>query len=249
MSDKNTDAIKVLASAKRVAVLTGAGISAESGIPTFRGKDGIWNKIRPEQLASMDAFLREPELVRGWYNYRRKIVLQAKPNAAHITLAKMEQTVDHLAISTQNVDGLHKRAGSSKVLELHGNILRDRCNDCGRVFSEIDRDYESLHCECSGLIRPDVVWFGEMLPEDVLEESFEEARNADVYFSIGTAATVFPAAQLPIEALNSGAYVIEVNIKKTSLTPYIQKHFSGQAGQVLPQILKAVLKEKNRNNE
>ncbi len=244
----SSDVIKRIAAARRIAVLTGAGISAESGIPTFRGEDGIWKKIRPEELASMDAFLKNPALVWEWYEYRRKIIRDVTPNAAHYTLAEMEKHLPHLSISTQNIDGLHQRAGSARVYELHGNILRNRCNNCGRIDQNLDlgKDKKRPTCECGGLIRPDVVWFGEMLPADILDKSFEEAQNADVYFSIGTSAVVYPAAQLPVEALHNGAYVIEINLEPTPLTSRVHAHYHGKAGDILPELWQAVKNEIGR---
>jgi len=225
-----------LASAVRVAVLTGAGISAESGVPTFRGQDGLWKKFKPEELANMDAFLRNPELVWEWYQYRRKIITEIKPNPAHKTLAKMEEFFPHFSIATQNVDGLHYRAGSSTVYELHGNILRNKCTKCGKTtfVVDVDENQPVPKCECGGLIRPDVVWFGEYLPEDMLEASFQAAREADVYLSIGTSAVVYPAAMLPVEAKKHGAYVIEINLEPTPLSHQVDVSIQGKAGEILP---------------
>jgi len=249
MIDIAQDVIQKIAGAQRIAVLTGAGISAESGVPTFRGKGGIWNNLKPEELASMDAFLQNPEIVWQWYEHRRKIIGEVKPNAAHLTLAAMEKSNAFVGIATQNVDGLHHRAGSSNVHELHGNILRNRCNACGKLFNDVDISaaHKLPTCECGGRIRPDVVWFGEMLPQDVLEKAFDDARNADVYFSIGTAAVVFPAAQLPMHALQHGAFVLEINTEPTLLTPKVHLSCRGKAGEVLPEIWRAVEKEKRAN--
>jgi len=229
--------IEHLAHAKRVAVLTGAGISAESGVATFRGKDGIWNKLKPQELASMDAFLKNPSLVLEWYEYRRNLIKDVTPNKAHKTLAEMENVYPYFAISTQNIDGLHAKAGSRNIYELHGNILRNRCNECGTYVEHVEFESGTLpRCECGGLVRPDVVWFGEMLPIDILDQSFVEAQNADVYLSIGTSAVVYPAAQLPVTALQSGAFVIEINLELTNLSPHVDASFQGKAGDVLPQI-------------
>jgi len=234
--------IERIAAAQNVAVLTGAGISAESGVATFRGENGIWNKFKPEELASMDAFMKNPELVWEWYEYRRKILEAVSPNQSHHVLAEMETFFPHFSISTQNVDGLHFQAGSENVYELHGNISRNRCAKCDRIVRQIEIIKGNLtpRCQCGGLIRPDVVWFGEMLPQDVLDASFEEAAIADVYFSIGTSAVVYPAAMLPNEAKRHGAFVIEINLEPTSLTPYADISIRGKSGTVLPEIWQQV---------
>ena len=230
-----------LVKATNVAVLTGAGISAESGVPTFRGADGIWKKFKPEELASMDAFMRNPELVWEWYEHRRKIIRDIKPNPAHYTLRKMEEYYPYFSIATQNVDGLHNRAGSRTVYELHGNILRSKCNKCGKIVLDVKLEKNQVPtCECGGLIRPDVVWFGEMLPEDVLNASFEAARSAEVYFSIGTSAVVYPAAMLPQEAKRHGAFVVEINLEPTPLSNQVDVSIMGKAGEILPQLWQQV---------
>ncbi|MBN2414036.1 NAD-dependent deacylase [candidate division KSB1 bacterium] len=248
MSTFSQELLEKLATAKSVGVLTGAGISVESGIATFRGHDGIWKKFKPEELASMDAFLKNPELVWEWYEYRRQIIYKVKPNPAHFTLAEMESCYPEFTISTQNVDGLHALAGSKNILELHGNILYNRCNQCGKKFK--DTGYEKgkpfQYCNCGGKIRPDVVWFGEPLPAQELEKSFNVAAKSDVYFSIGTSANVYPAAMLPVEAKLYGAYVIEINLEKTTLSGQVDVSFLGKAGEILPEMWQAVQKYKNK---
>jgi NAD-dependent deacetylase len=230
--------------AKRIGVLTGAGISAESGLATFRGEDGIWTKLNPLELASMDAFLKNPSRVWEWYEHRRNIMLNVEPNEAHFTLAAMEAAYPHFSISTQNIDGLHQRAGSRTVHELHGNIARSRCSECNTFVDDVELKKDSIppRCRCGGIIRPDVVWFGEMLPQDALEQAHEAARSADVYFSIGTSAVVYPAAQLPYEAAHHGAFVVEINLQPTDLTPHADSSLRGKAGQILPQLWQAVQK-------
>ncbi|MDO8549872.1 MAG: Sir2 family NAD-dependent protein deacetylase, partial [Ignavibacteria bacterium] len=159
--------IEKLSNSKSVVFFTGAGISAESGIPTFRGKDGIWNKIKPEELASFNAFLKNPELVWGWYNYRKKIIHQSQPIPAHIAIAEAENIFPEVTVITQNIDNLHRRASSKTVFELHGNIERNYCIKCKTFYNEeLDFSRGVPKCKCGGLIRPDVVWFGEYLPED-----------------------------------------------------------------------------------
>ncbi|NOZ56301.1 MAG: NAD-dependent deacylase [Calditrichaeota bacterium] len=237
--------IRRLLNASRVAVLTGAGISAESGVPTFRGKDGLWRRFRPEELATVDAFLKNPALVWEWYNYRRRIVTEVQPNPGHRALVELEKLVPDFAVITQNVDGLHQRAGSRKVLELHGNILRSRCMRCGKLYTELTfENGEVPRCECGGLIRPDVVWFGEMLPQDVLEEAYHYARTASVFLSVGTSALVQPAASLPLEARAYGAYVVEINPETTPITHEVDEHISGKAGEILPKLVETLRRSK-----
>ncbi len=234
--------VQRLAVAVRVGVLTGAGISAESGIDTFRGARGLWKKFKPEELASMDAFLKNPQLVLQWYEYRRRIIKSVKPNPAHHVLMEMEKHFAHFAISTQNIDSLHFKAGSKNVLELHGNILKNRCTRCGcsNFHPETGQNGQPQKCGCGGLFRPDVVWFGEMLPEDALTESFEIAGRADVYFSIGTSAVVYPAAMLPVTAADAGAYVVEINTEKTAITNRTHESIRGKAGEILPALWRVV---------
>lgn len=243
--------VERLSTAHHVAVLTGAGISAESGIATFRGADGLWKKFKPEELASMDAFLRNPNLVWEWYNYRRKIINNVSPNAGHYTLAKMEKHYPYFSISTQNVDGLHSRAGSKNVFELHGNILLNRCAACGKIVTDIEfqQGEEIPRCQCGGMLRPDVVWFGETLEPEVLQASFEEAATAEVYFSIGTSGIVYPAAMLPGEAKRNGAYVVEINLEATPLSSQVDESFLGKAGEILPQLWKLVETKNNHGHE
>lgn len=237
--------LEKLRKATRVAVLTGAGISAESGVPTFRGKDGLWKKFRPEELANFDAFIRNPQLVWEWYQYRRRLISEVEPNPGHRALVELEKLLPDFAVITQNVDGLHQRAGSRKVIELHGNILRNRCIECGKVTYEVDFPKDDVpHCECGGLIRPDVVWFGELLPEEALEQAYMYARTSNMFFSVGTSAVVQPAASLPLEAKRYGAYVVEINTESTPLTPYADEHLRGKAGEVLPKLVEALTRSK-----
>jgi NAD-dependent deacetylase len=224
--------------AKRVSVLTGAGISAESGIPTFRGMDGIWKKFNPQELASLDAFMPNPELVWEWYEYRRKVLKSISPNPAHYVLAKMEQQFPHFTISTQNVDGLHQNAGSKTVYELHGSIQQNKCLECGIQIKDVflPKNGTVPHCTCGGMVRPDVVWFGENLPVDILDTCFTEAKLADVFFTIGTSSVVYPAAKLPEEAKNNGAFVVEINLEPTPFSPKADHTIFAKAGDVLPKI-------------
>jgi NAD-dependent deacetylase len=236
-----TDRLKaLLGKANSIVAFTGAGISAESGVPTFRSADGIWKKMRPEELASMDGFLRNPGLVWEWYAHRKRLIAEVQPNAGHIALAQMEKLVPDFAVITQNIDNLHRRAGSSRVYELHGNIERNYCMACGRTYSneELLKNPGVPHCmQCDGSIRPDVVWFGEMLPEDAWEASVRAAEAASLFFSIGTSAVVYPAASLPVTAQASGAYLVEINPEPTPLTERADEFLQGSAGTVLPMLL------------
>jgi NAD-dependent deacetylase len=230
--------IDTLRKADSIVFFTGAGISSESGIPTFRGKDGIWNKIKPEELANFNAFIRNPEMVWEWYNHRKKIIHEAKPNAAHLTIAEMQNHFKNVTVVTQNIDNLHRRAGSKTIFELHGNIERNFCINCKKYYNEeLDFSGGVPKCECGGLIRPDVVWFGEYLPEDQFLGGEKAAINSDVFFVVGTSAVVYPAAGLVYTAKQSGATVVEVNIEETALTSIADYSYFGKAGEILPGIL------------
>lgn len=232
--------ISKLRHAKSVAVLTGAGISAESGVPTFRGEEGIWKKFKPEELANFDAFIRNPDLVWEWYKHRKRIIATIQPNPGHYALAEMERHHEDFSIVTQNIDNLHRRAGSRKVYELHGNIERNYCVDCGKRFTndEIMRQENAPRCTaCNGLVRPDVVWFGELLPVDQWDLSVAVAERSEVFFSIGTSAIVYPAASLPTVAKRAGAYVVEINVEPTEISYRIDETIVGKSGEVLPQLV------------
>ncbi len=230
--------IQRLKNSDTVVILTGAGVSAESGVPTFRGEEGLWKKMNPQELASVNGFMRNPELVWEWYQYRRQLMRQVEPNPGHYAIADMEKQFPRVVLITQNIDGLHARAGSSGILELHGNIARNKCLDCGLPFSEeIDLRNDLPRCSCGGMIRPDVVWFGEMLPQNVIQQAFLAAEQADVFFSVGTSAVVQPAASLPLIASRAGAYVVEVNLEPTPLTPTADLFLPGKSGEIFPQIV------------
>ncbi len=229
-----------IASCRSVAILTGAGVSAESGIATFRDPGGLWQQFKPEELANIDAFLRNPTLVQSWYAERRKTVDSAAPNPAHRALAALESVV-RTTLITQNVDNLHQRAGSRNVVELHGNILRNYCIDCSAEASITGDDVsvgEQIAClHCGGLIRPDVVWFGEMLPPDAIRSAQTAAAECDIFLTVGTGAEVYPAAELPVIAANSGAYVVEMNIQPTNVTRLVNEVITGPVGETLPQLV------------
>jgi NAD-dependent deacetylase len=241
----STQLVEHLRSAKWVAAFTGAGISAESGVPTFRSPDGLWSKFKPEELASMEGFLNNPSMVWEWYKHRKKIIAEVKPNAGHFALVALEKLVPRVSVITQNIDNLHRRAGSTAVHELHGNIERNYCMKCGarKTEEELALAGDTPRCAaCGGLIRPDVVWFGEMLPDDEWEHAVRAARGADVFFSIGTSAVVYPAASLPLVALDAGAYVVEINPEPTPLTPRVQEFLQAPSGTILPEILSLLQK-------
>jgi NAD-dependent deacetylase len=237
------DMIERLRRARSVAALTGAGVSAESGIPTFRdAQTGLWARFRAEELATPEAFRRDPRLVWEWYEWRRGLVARAEPNAGHVALARLEHLVPDFTLVTQNVDGLHQRAGSRAVIELHGNIGRNKCfaKDV-RIEQGPERGGKLPRCpRCGAPLRPDVVWFGEALPPQALAEAERAARECDVFFSVGTSAVVFPAAQLPVSALESGAMVIEINKDRTPISSIATFSLCGAAGAILPALVQAV---------
>ncbi len=245
--------------AERIVVLTGAGVSAESGVPTFRGTDGLWKSRRPEELATPEAFVRDPRTVWEWYTWRRSVIGACAPNPAHLALARLALTRDHVTLVTQNVDGLHHRAADEVAdgladagvaaarahpLEVHGAMHRDRCSGCGRRSpGRADVDTTSVatlpRCElCGELLRPDVVWFGETLDMEVLGAALEAARHADLCLVVGTTSVVYPAASIPELAHRSGAAVVEVNPEETPLSRYATTTVRGAAGLTLPTVLR-----------
>lgn len=228
-----------LAAARTVAVLTGAGISADSGVPTFRGTDGLWQNFRAEDLATPEAFDRDPRLVWQWYDWRRTLLNSTEPNAAHDALVKLEARHDGFHLITQNVDGLHRRAGSRRVLELHGNIWRVRCVRCRQVTDNRDVPLALLpQCRsCGGLLRPHVIWFGEALDNEVLGASLSAAESCDVLLIIGTSGLVYPAAMLMPTAKAHQAYVIEVNLDPTPYSSDVDLSLQGRAKDIVPLLL------------
>ncbi|TVQ39115.1 MAG: NAD-dependent deacylase [Spirochaetaceae bacterium] len=245
-----------LAGTGRVVVLTGAGVSAESGIPTFRdAQTGYWQRFRPEDLATAEAFRRDPQTVWRWYAQRRAAVQGVEPNPGHTALARLENRLSEFTLITQNVDGLHARAGSRRVLELHGNLLRVRCfSGCvsysvgdGSPDARAAFDGDSSAAEtvpevprcphCGDYLRPDVVWFGENLPEQAIQRAFGAAESADLFLVVGTSAVVYPAAMLPRTALDCGATVVEINPDRTPLSTFVTLSIRGTAGEVLPRVI------------
>ncbi len=226
-----------------VVVLTGAGISAESGVPTFRGKDGLWKTYRAQDLATPEAFERDPKTVWEWYDYRRQIVATKRPNPAHVALAELDEKIPHFQLITQNVDGLHLEAGARRVIELHGNLFRVRCTAEGTVFEDREVPLKEIppHCRCGALLRPDVVWFGEPIPHDLLERSFEACRHASLMLVVGTSAVVQPAASMPLLARQAGAPVVEINPEETPITPFADISLRGRAGEIVPELATSLL--------
>ncbi len=235
--------ISLLRACRRAAALTGAGVSQESGVPTFRdAQSGLWAQYRPEDLATPEAFRRNPKLVWDWYAMRRARADSVAPNPGHYALVEMARCIEDFTLITQNVDGLHARAGSPKVIELHGNIRRVKCFECGQPAATWREDGETVpRCAaCGGLLRPDVVWFGEMLPSEALDAAWAAARACQVFFSIGTSGLVQPAASLAYAARGGGAAVVEINLEPTPLTAQADFFLRGKSGEILPALVAAV---------
>ena len=226
-----------LKDSRKIVFVTGAGISQESGIPTFRGKDGYWRKYDPMKLASIDAFYDDPKLVWEWYEDRRKNILSVKPNEGHFAISQMEEFKD-VVILTQNIDGLHQRSGSTNVLELHGSIIRIKCTVCDFI-DNITENFESLppKCKCGSMLRPDVVWFGEPLPQNIWQSAIKEASICDVMVIVGTSLVVSPANTLPVYAKQNGAILIEVNPEKTVMSNDMALSIQATSAEVLPKML------------
>jgi NAD-dependent deacetylase len=232
--------------ARRIAVFTGAGVSAESGIPTFReAQTGLWAQYSAEDLATPEAFMRDPATVWNWYEWRRRLMRAAQPNPAHRAIARLERLVERVTVITQNVDGLHVSAGSTNVIELHGNIWNNHCFSCKRPAPHgVDSADLPPRCpHCNGLLRPAVVWFGESLPPGSLESAVEVSESADVFFCIGTSSLVEPAASLPRYASLSGRAVVQINPEATSHDHIARYVLRGKAGEVLPNLLGATWPE------
>ena len=244
-------AAEILSQAERLAVLTGAGISAESGIPTFRGEDGLWKNYRAEELATPEAFDRDPKLVWEWYDWRRDIFSSKNPNPGHSVIAEWEKIFPSLALITQNIDGLHKRAGSENIIELHGNAWKLRCTREKTVSENYDvplKDIPPLCPDCGALLRPHVVWFGESLDAGIIQQASLVSATCDAMLVIGTSAVVQPAASLPFSALNRGVKVFEINPNPTPLTSYVDFSFRGKSGEILP-LIDAELKTMSLRNK
>ncbi|MEM1213561.1 MAG: NAD-dependent deacylase [Planctomycetota bacterium] len=238
-----------LRTAKHVFILTGAGVSAESNLPTFRDPGGLWDHHRPEDLASPDAFAKHPARVQSWYAHRRRAALDAQPNAAHHAIAQLAQHMPDLTLVTQNVDGLHQRAGSTQVLEIHGSLHRWHCSNTGEPIDDSALDAQlpanpddppMRSPSGTGYARPAVVWFGEGLPTDVLAEAEAKARTADIALSVGTSALVYPAAALPLIAQHAGAFTAEINPQPSAIAHQLDASITQPAGIALPQLSRAL---------
>lgn len=238
---------RALADARHVVVLTGAGVSAESGVPTFRARDGLWARYDPTQLATREAFEHDPELVWRWYSWRRTLIRGVQPNPGHYALAEMESLFPRFSLVTQNVDSLHRRAGNREVHELHGNIEHSRCIRCARPYHGDDTPPTDTlpYCSCGGAIRPGVVWFGEALPENELRFAESAAGDCDLFLSVGTSGLVYPAAGLPRVARQAGAFVVEINPEPGADAASIDESISGPSGVVLPLLLDTARRLRN----
>jgi NAD-dependent deacetylase len=235
------DLVSAIGTARHVCVLTGAGISAESGVPTFRdAQQGLWARYDAHELATPEAFVRDPELIWRWYRWRRDLVARAEPNAGHRALASLASKVSRLTLVTQNVDGLHQRAGSRDVIEFHGNLFTNRCFRDGHSV-DCDDDQPVPACpQCGGPVRPGVVWFGEAIPENALNVSFTAAADCDVFLSIGTSSLVQPAAGLAMIARDAGAATIEINPEPTDFAGSFSAVWCGNAGAILPKLIESL---------
>ena len=228
----------LLDGSRKVVALTGAGVSAESGVPTFRGREGLWKTYRPEDLARPDAFEAHPELVWEFYNWRRKMVAACEPNPAHIALAKLERALPNFLLITQNVDGLHARAGSRKLMEMHGSLWQVKCTVCTHAREEFGELDDLPECPvCGHLLRPGVVWFGEPLIPGVLKLAIAQISSADVFLSIGTSNLVQPAASFYQLAKDHGAVTVEINLEPTPNTGFMDFALHGKAGGILPELI------------
>ena len=228
-----------LKKAKHIVVVTGAGVSAESGIPTFRGPEGLWKHYRAEELATPQAFEKNPELVWEWYCWRRGIISKAKPNPGHIAIAELEKRYDDFLLITQNVDGLHRASGSHKLVEIHGCIWQTRCVKCNAIEQDNELDYRNIGpcIRCGGRKRPNVVWFGEPIPPMSLNSAFSAAESCDLMIVAGTSGIVQPVASLPFMAKKAGAYIIEINVDTTPISAVADIFLKGKSGEVLPGLI------------
>ena len=235
-------AIERLIDTKYLLVITGAGISAESGIPTFRGNDGLWQNYRAEDLATPWAFERNPEVVWRWYDWRRGIIGRAELNPGHLAIKQLEGLYDDFFLITQNVDGLHGRTGIKNMVEIHGNLWRARCTKDGRTSMLMDVPLKSIPptCECGNILRPDVVWFGESIPSEWLQKSYDVIDMCDTLIVAGTSGVVYPVASFPQSVKERGGCVIEINIEPTSISSIADISLFGKSGDLLPMLVKGI---------
>jgi NAD-dependent deacetylase len=237
------EVVEKLRGSECLVVLTGAGVSAESGVPTFRGKDGLWKDHRPEQLATQQAFEKDPELVWDWYHWRRNLVREVSPNPAHYAIVELERRVSDFTLITQNVDGLHLRAGSENVFQIHGDLHHARCSECAAIIA-LQGQKGLVTCElCQGQMRPNVVWFGESLNVRLLEQAYISSGRADFLIVAGTSNVVQPAASLAYAAIGNGGCVLEVNLNPTPLTGSASATVLGKAGEILSELVRLAFGE------
>lgn len=232
-----------LRAAERVVVFTGSGVSQESGIATFRDPGGVWQRFRPEEVATPEAFARDPARVWKWYVGRYRTMAGAEPNSAHRDIARWSELFPSVVVVTQNIDSLHERAGSPEVVELHGSLSRARCAECGEpvaMAEAVERPEEPPRCGCGGLLRPDVVWFGEILPQDAFGRAAEVTEACDLFVSVGTSASVYPAAGFIELALRRGAMVVEVNPEETPFSSLVDLRLAARAGEGVPELTRAL---------
>lgn len=231
--------INALRKARSVVVLTGAGVSAESGVPTFRGQEGLWRNYNPQELATPEAFKKDPTLVWEWYDWRRGLIAPLEPNPAHLAIAELEERSPSFLLVTQNIDGLHKKGGSKQMLELHGNIWNVRCVAEGTVAENHDVPLQNIPpmCSCGAMLRPHIVWFGESLDPHILHQSLQAIEACDFLIVAGTSAVVQPSASFPIMARERGATVLEVNMEPTPISSVVNSSLFGKAGELLPQLV------------
>lgn len=243
MEDKIKEAKAIIDNASSITVLTGAGISAESGIPTFRGEDGLWRKFRSEELATQEAFQRDPKLVWEWYDWRRGLVKEAMPNPGHYALVNLENEKTNFTLVTQNIDGLHQLTGNRNIIEMHGNLWQIRCTSCGVVEENHDVPLKEIHpkCKnCDALGRPNVVWFGEMIPMSIIDNILIAIDKCQVMLIVGTSGIVEPAASMGLVAKHTGKTVIEVNLETTPNSSHYDISILGKSGEILPMLCRGV---------
>ncbi|HNY70205.1 MAG TPA: NAD-dependent deacylase [Syntrophorhabdus sp.] len=243
----NESVVERLTQANSLLVITGAGISAESGIPTFRGADGLWRNYRAEDLATLDAFERDPVTVWEWYDWRRGIIGRAEPNPGHLAIKDLEDMFENFLLITQNVDGLHGRTGIRNIVEIHGNLWRTKCTREGKISMLMDVPLRSIppRCDCGAVLRPDVVWFGESIPSYALDLSFNVLEQCDTLIVVGTSGVVYPVASFPQTVKDNGGYVVEVNVEPTPISAIADASLYGNSGDILPMLVKW-LKERRK---
>lgn len=242
MEDKVREAKEIIGSVPNITVLTGAGISAESGVPTFRGRNGLWREYRSEDLATPEAFTRDPRLVWEWYEWRRKIIKEAKPNPGHYALVELENEKSDFTLITQNIDGLHQLSGNRNLVEMHGNLWQIRCISCGIIEQSHDVPLKELPpiCKsCGSVGRPNVVWFGEIIPISVIDKTLIAIEKCQVMLIVGTSGVVEPAASMGLVAKQTGKTVIEVNLEPTINSPLYDLSIIGKSGEVLPMLCRS----------